>query len=540
MKKLFSVLIALCLVFSLVFTGCGVVDIGGYFSQLGQLLGGTQLTPFGQMEYTRPDMAHFDQVLQATLKQAESETKLSKMVEGIYDFYAVYDDFNTNYALVNIYYNQDLTDSRWEEEYGFCLEQAPVVDAALDSLYRALAKSPLREELEGDNYFGADFFIAYEGDSLYDDTFQGYLNQEAQLIADYYAISAEASQVPYYSEAYFTQYGTRLAEVFLELVALRQKIARHAGYESYPEFAYAFYFGRDYTPAQANTYLADIQAQLVPLYVQLCQSGFWSRPDESASQKNTLDYVRAMASAMGGLVQEAFLDMEKADLYDLSYSPNKFSGSFEIYIANYYSPFVFVNPTNTIRDKLTFAHEFGHFCADYASMGSVAGVDVAEVFSQGMEYLSLQYVTDTKLEKLKMGDSLRVFVEQAAYASFEQQVYRLEGEDLTVENIQALYTQIGTDFGLQNMGWDSRDYVCIPHFFISPMYIISYVVSNDVALQLYRLEQAEAGAGLACMVENLATQHTGIQAFAQEAGLQSPFASGGIQAVKKLLEDILK
>ncbi len=540
MKKLASAIIAICLVLCLLLSGCGIVDIGGYFIRLGQLLSSGYLTPFDQMVYTRPDMEHFDQVLQSSMEKAGQEQKISKLLDAIYAFYEVYDDFSTNYALVNIYYNRDLTDKKWEEEYNFCLEQAPVVDAALDSFYRALAKSPLRKELESDDYFGADFFQAYEGETLYDETFQDYLNQESQLISEYYTISAEASSADYYSETYFTQYGTRLAEVFVELVALRQQIAGYAGYESYPEFAYDFYFGRDYTVEQTTAYLSQIQTELVELYTQLNRSGFWSKPLPSASQKNTLDYVKTMATNMGGVIEEAFQDMVNANLYDISYSPNKFSGSFEVFIANYYSPYVFVNPTNTIYDKLTFAHEFGHFCADYESMGSAAGVDVAEVLSQGMEYLSLCYVPDQELESLKMADCLRVFVEQAAYASFEHQVYGLTGADLTVENVQALYEQIGTNFGLSDLNWDSRDYVCIPHFFISPMYVISYVVSNDVALQLYRLEKAQAGKGLACLTESLTTTNTGIVSFTYASpDLVSPFATNSLQEVRKVLEAVL-
>ena len=37
----------------------------------------------------------------------------------------------------------------------------------------------------------------------------------------------------------------------------------------------------------------------------------------------------------------------------------------------------------------------------------------------------------------------------------------------------------------------SRDFVVIGHFYTDPMYIISYVVSNDAAFQLYQMELEE-------------------------------------------------
>ncbi len=541
MKKTFKALIALCLSLCLLLSGCGLINLGGYFEQLGNLLGSNFLTPFDEMEYTRPDMDHFQQVLENSLSEAQTQQDLDALVESIYAFYAVFDDFYTGYALSNIHYSKNLTDSYWEAEYNFCTENMASVDAGLDSLYRALSKSPLREQLETEDYFGPGYFDAYEGETLYDETFQAMLEQEAQLQNRYYAISAQAGAEDYYSDAYFTTYGSQMADIYVQLIALRQQMAQYAGYESFPEFAYDFYYGRDYTCQATESYLQSIQQELAPLYRQTFATDDWADQIRACTEQETFQYVKSMASAMGGTIEDAFLAMEEGGLYDITYSDQKFNASFEIFINNYATPYVFLCPTGTNYDCLTFAHEFGHFCSDYASYGSIAGIDVAEVFSQGMEYLSLSYVPSAELTKLKMADCLRVYVEQAAYASFEQQVYRLQGEDLTAENIQSLYQQVCTDFGMDRPGWDSRDYVCIPHFYVSPMYVISYVVSNDLALQLYEMEKAQQGRGLACLEDNLATMQSGLEAFVQETQtLTSPFAPGHLTQVKDLLTQLLQ
>ena len=113
------------------------------------------------------------------------------------------------------------------------------------------------------------------------------------------------------------------------------------------------------------------------------------------------------------------------------------------------------------------------------------------------------------------------------------------GEDLTVENIQALYQTVGTAYGFDSWAWDSRDYVCITHFFTSPMYVISYVVSNDAALQLYQMEKAERGTGLACYTQNLNTMEAYFLAFLESAGLKSPFTPGRLEEVRQTLEVVL-
>ena len=198
-------------------------------------------------------------------------------------------------------------------------------------------------------------------------------------------------------------------------------------------------------------------------------------------------------------------------------------------------PYVFVNPTLTAYDKLTFTHEFGHFCSDYASFGSVAGVDVAEVFSQGLEYLSLCYTQNNEdLKKLRMASCLTTYVEQAAYAYFEHQVYDLSSEELTVEHVRALYQSVGSTYGFDSWNWDSRDYVCISHFFTSPMYVMSYVVSNDAAMQLYEMELQQPGAGAERYAEHLTTECEGFLEFLREAELKSPFER--IEEVKAIME----
>ena len=287
--------------------------------------------------------------------------------------------------------------------------------------------------------------------------------------------------------------------------------------------------------------MADIRAELVPLYTEYLQGDFWDTDLPTSSEEETFSYLSSMANAMGGQIREAFRIMSSGKLYDISYSPNKYNVSFEIYLPSYLQPYIYVCPTGTVFDDLTFAHEFGHFCNDYLSYGSIAGVDVAEVFSQGMEYLSLCYADKGQaLTELKMADCLCLYVEQAALASFEQQVYGLEGEALTAENVQLLYSQICQAYGVAGEDWDSRSFVTIAHYFTNPMYIISYVVSNDAALQLYELELAQKGAGVACLESNLTTMHGQLLAFLKDAGLTSPFEPSRLTQVKQLLQDTLQ
>lgn len=537
MKPMKIRILALCMALAMLLCGC--TDVFDYFlDRLG--LSSEIAVHFDRMEYTRPDLDALQSAMADCCTYAHTAKEVSALEEKISECFFLCNSFYTNYNLAAIHYYQNTSDLYWEQENDYCMERAPQVSAALEELYYALADSPFREELEASEMFEEGFFDDYLEGEAPSDAFVALQEREAELLNEYYDLTAEAQSVRYYSNEFFETFGKQMGDVFVEMVKVRQDLATEAGYDSYLEYAYEEVHGRDYTPAQAETYLEDIAKELVPLYVET--QGDFSYSDLGyVTHTQVSAYVKNCVSAMGGKVQEAWDTMEERGLYDITYSEDKYDISFEVFLPNYYAPFVFVNPTGMASDQLTFAHEFGHFCNDYASEGSVVGVDVAEVFSQSMEYLSLIYgEAGEALETWKMSDSLRVFVEQSAYALFEHRVYALEGDELTAENVYALYEQIGKEFGFEIWGWDSRDFVVIDHFFSAPQYIISYVVSNDTAFQIYQLEQGETGAGLRLFEESLDTQQVSLLAFTQEAGLKSPFEEGRVQTIRKTLEDCMK
>ena len=527
MKKALLRFAALITVLCLLLTGCSLPGI----------YGGTH---FKDMIYTRPSLPELNASAERCIELAQSDASLEDLWEQIAVFFALYSDFYTQYLLSYVHYCQDMTDLYWVEEYNYCEEKTPQAQTVRDRLLHELAKCPLREELEAEEYFGENYFDDYDGESIWTDEFQDLKEQEAALLAEYYQILQESDTDSTYTEEYFSGAGQALEELYLQLILLRQQMARSADYDSYPEFAFERLFYRDYTVENAAVLCEQISQALSPLYRQLEASGFWEKGIYASDQWQTFRYLHTIAINVGGQIERALELMSKNDLYDISDSKNKYKSSFEVYFYDYDQPYVFLSPTGTELDHLSFAHEFGHFCNDYVSGGSVAGIDTAEVFSQGMEYLSLIYSDPSQELKLhKLADSLCVYVEQAAYSSFEQQVYTLDPEELTVQRIRDVFEQTCEDFGLDCWELDSLSYTTISHFFTQPFYVISYVVSNDAAFQLYQLEQQDPGVGLQIYLDNLDTEQEDFLPFLEEAGLESPFLEDRIPKVAQTLENAL-
>ena len=487
---------------------------------------------FDEIAYERPDVVKLEQVLEETVLAAGTETDADKLMELVYEYYDLYHWFYTNYSLANIHYSGDLTDIYWEQEYNWCMEKSAQVDADFDQLMYALADCSLREELEAEEYFGEDYFDDYEGESIWDETFTDLMDREAALITEYYSLS---------SQEYNLQTRTQMEELFTKLVKLRYEIAQYAGFDNYVDFAYDFYYYRDYTPEQERILLEQIRQELVPVYREMAAGNVWDLWGKASAEEENLEFVRGCVEQMGGVLKDAFRTMERSGLYNIRYGENKYPASFETYLSYYGVPFVFMNPQGTVSDKLTLVHEFGHFANDYACGGSYAGVDVAEIYSQGLEYLSLFYGENTgDLATIKMADSLMVYVEQAAYASFEQGVYALKENEITKESIAGVMQKVLEDYGLDIWGMTGHDYAGVPHFFTNPLYVISYVVSNDAALQFYALEQEEAGKGLALYEDALDSQESYFLAFLTETGLESPFEEGRMAQMRQIFEEILE
>mgnify|MGYP003292925095 CR=1 FL=1 len=521
MKRLIAIVLCLALVLS----GCG----GGAKNALGF----SGIVKYSDMVYTHPNMEAARSSRDAAIEAAKTQDDADAVLEKVWDFYDLYDRYLTSYDMAYIRYHGDLTDIYWKDEHDYCAEIISELDMYLEEIYCAIAASPLRTELE-EEYFGEGWFESYDDGGMYDETLLDMMAREQELVAEYYELT-NAVESEYYTDAYFEECTLPMTEILAQLVLLRQELAAYLGYDSYAGFAWEFYYCRDYTTQEADAYLEEIRLELADLYRRANGWDVWKICAEPRSQQEIFSYVRDTAKAMGGVTEEAFLLLEEAELYDIADSPNKYDTAFSLYLTGYYEPFLFMKPGGDQWDKLTLAHEFGHFTHDYVCWGTYAGTDVAEVLSQGMEYLALCYGKDTEeLTRMKLLDCLCVYVEQAAYADFEMQLYELPGEEITGENLLALYEQVCEGYGFRALDWDPRDMVTVPHFYELPHYVISYAVSNDAAMQLYEMELRAPGSGAECFAENLTTEAEGLMSFLKEAELKSPFDRIG--EVKGIME----
>ena len=313
--------LALLMALILLLTGCSM-ELPGYMQLL---LSSYVSTHFSDMKYTRPDAQVVLDAVDVCMEDAQGDD-FKTLITNVTNCMVEYQSFLTNYNLAQIYYSCDMTDIYWTDEYNYCMDNSSAVSAAMDQLLYALADSSHREALEADEYFGEGYFDDYEGDSIWDETFTGLMDREADLLTVYYDLSAQATvDGPW-------NYADDLCQVLVDLVLLRQEMADYTGYDSFHDFAYDYYYMRDYAPEQEEAYLAQVRQELVPLYREILVNGNLNIQLREASEEDTFAYVQTMAESMGGIVQEAFQEMDEYGLYDISYGENKYDASFEVYL----------------------------------------------------------------------------------------------------------------------------------------------------------------------------------------------------------------
>ena len=508
------------------------------------------LVPFGEMEYVRPDMSAINADF-AAVNDALSSGDIEAVSAALDACYLDYYDFDTMYTIADIRSCQDVYDSYYAGEVSWCGENFAAVQQKMEDMFYACAASDLAQQLE-ESYFWEGFTDDYSdrSRSYYSDAAVELMQRESALVSEYRALAAEsaaglgeASGVGSYMQSVqnYEKYNEDFARIYIELVRVRQELAAQFGMD-YEQMQYSFYFERDYTPEQAAQYVADIRNYMVPVYEEIMESSPYDDIYYEYLDEDTLiGILGSVTELMGGDIRAAFDFMTKYELCDVSLNSSKAAMSFQTYLSNFEAPFLFLDPYGDSEDILTLSHEFGHYVDTFVNYNASETIDMSECYSQAMEYLALGYYDEVlgeeeadDLRRMKLLDTIDLYVQQASFAEFESTVYSMDPDQLSAEVLNDLSLQLARDYGYCDesrakyyaMSWSD-----ISHFFEYPFYVITYPVSNDIAMQIYELSQSGGTAGLDKYNELLSREYDGFLDNIEEAGFASPFESGRVQRV---------
>lgn len=562
MKKRLTAILAM--LFALLFL-CGSALPNGWFREDGT----DEILRFDDMPYVRPDASAFRAQAERVMQALQNGGGYRRVLAMLDELFALYFSADTMSAIADIQSCRDVTDAYWAGEYAACLSALTEIGDVLEDVYLACASSPYKDRLERE-YFGPDFTAEY-GEDAEEKMSEGYvrlLEQENELLVEYRDILSQptvmvnGNEVPVSDilydvwgnrdynnllNAYYEKYNPILGDVFIRLMQVRKAQAQELGYNSYAEMMYDIGFDRDYSVEEGQAFIESVKSRLLPVYRQrMDQDRYADLMEGIILEEQLYGTLEIVADSLGGEVQKAYEFMRRNELSDLSMSDVKADMSYTTYLTDYEAPFLFVNPYGDRTDIITVTHEFGHYAEEYISNCAYRSMDVSEVFSQAMQFLSLRPMTamlggegGSTLRLLNLYDILDTFLWETLYAEFELRAYQMENP--SVEALNDLMWTLYKEYGLDQT-WDREsviDWVDITHLFEQPFYVISYPVSACCALEIYERDMQTGGAGLESYLRLAETEEIGIVAATAAAGLQNPITDERVQAVASFLDSQL-
>lgn len=366
----------------------------------------------------------------------------------------------------------------------------------------------------------------------YDEQVMELENRNAQILVDYRALSQE-------------ELAQGMIPLYNELVKNNNTIAKIYGYDDYYDYAYEMVYSRDYGPQQVKTI-----RQLVQKYIARSCGDAYQNFAESYNALETLDQVALTSFMMddydisigdyvpgylASLPQEARAVMEDALAGEnvwFSRNLDALEGAFTTQFED--RCFCFFGPG--YQSCMTVVHELGHYFGGQYNDSSELPLDLAELQSQGNEWLLLAWLREQMDSEVysaffdyKLYENLSTVVICIIIDCFEQQVYKHPNAgNLTLEQYDAIMETVCADFGgmeyLNAYISDVQQYwkqVVLE----SPVYYMSYGVSMVAAMNLYTiaLDDPDKAMEIYVLLNEKADCEQGFLANIEQAGLPGPF-----------------
>ncbi|MBR0434637.1 MAG: hypothetical protein IJK13_01370 [Lachnospiraceae bacterium] len=495
-----------------------------------------EMVKLSEMEYVHPDEAEVKALIEDIVQLRKKALSYESAESFLKDYYPILTrirkiDAMCAIAALRNAINQ--TDPYYMEEYEYCQDINITVYNTTLELILLLEYSPIYEDLI--SYLGKDFsknpfsgtkyidlsFILDQYNSVISES-KVVLNNESKTINEW--LTSDSEEARYNAQcAFIEQYHDILADIYIDILKASKNYAKQQGYNSYIDLMYEVNYHGNYTSEKTDDFYNSIKNHLTPIAEQIylnypnVYKDVKNQNYPYSSDINPKDFLISACSKMGGLIWETCKYMTTYELYDYSFTQDKYPGGYSTYIPYYEAPVIFINPSHC--DIIAgISHEFGHcvqFYHDYGSEYADSNPVVAEIYSQAMEYLSLKYTdvlkADEKTEILNFKLMQFLFLnilECSARAAFEEAAYSLNPSEISSEKLDELWLRTCKDFGLDYLypeNIQAKSWVNITHFFDNSCYNINYVTSVITSLEICTLEEAEKGKGIAIYEEMINT-----------------------------------
>ena len=297
------------------------------------------MVQFSAISYQRPDLEETLDTLSGCLA-ALSGCTAPEALDAAKRADACYDAFATMETVAQIRSSMDKSVAYWAEEEALLSSWSPQVEEAYEAVYRALKDGPHRAALEESQ--GPTFFRKISPIDSFTEVTVPLFEQENELMNRYdtirytgtvpvegkdytldelYGMEDRAVRKEAY-DRWEESHGKALEELYLELIKLRNRIARELGFENYPEYVYAVE-ERPYTVDMTLALISDIRSTLAPAYARYCENTSLYPDRADLPLEAFLPALETILEDMDPKLAQSFSAMQEYGLCDLAlfYSP---------------------------------------------------------------------------------------------------------------------------------------------------------------------------------------------------------------------------
>ncbi len=313
-----------------------------------------------------------------------------------------------------------------------------------------------------------------------------------------------------------------LDKLYDELIVLRQKIAKNAGFDNYRDYMFSAMGRFDYTPKDCFDFHNAIAKEIVPIINSFEQKrkdtlGYenykaWDtsvdvkglsplKPFEGGEQLTdfSIDCFKRLRPFFG----ECLSIMKEMKHLDLESKNGKAPGGFMYPLYEIGVPFIYMNAVGSQRDLVTMVHEGGHAVHSFLSRDlsltefKSTPSEVAELASMSMELFSMDHwnvfyknkneLKRAKLEQLEKALGTLPWV--AAIDKFQHWIYTNKHN---AQERKEKWLEIDAELGNQVINWDGQEdshkimWQKQLHLYEVPFYYIEYGMAQLGAIAMWR------------------------------------------------------
>ena len=314
----------------------------------------------------------------------------------------------------------------------------------------------------------------------------------------------------------------KLDNLFDELITLRQKIAKNAGFDNYRDYMFSAMGRFDYSPKDCFDFHDAIAKEIVPIISEFEKKrkeklGNKSyKPWDTAVDVNgfpplkpfnngndltdlSIDCFNKLRPYFG----ECLATMKAMKHLDLESKNGKAPGGFMYPLYEIGVPFIYMNAVGSQRDLVTMVHEGGHAVHSFLSREldmtefKSTPSEVAELASMSMELFSMDhwgvfYKDKTDLKRAKLEQLQKALETLPWVASIDKFQHWIYTNKHNAKERKEKWLKISNELGNQIIDWsENKNLHSILwqkqlHLYEVPFYYIEYGIAQLGAIAMWR------------------------------------------------------